>query len=194
MANNIKKLRIAFLLTPSQFAKRIGVDVTQLNRLEMSDASPPEEWIEAVSAALGVDPKIVTDASANIEEAVTKAGAPPKPQRRFCPIGARFAIQSMVAKLGGLEMALDLSEDDLARAVQNVATFAGDEAIALDGGKRLNRLSQSLQIAVLTILQSRGVDPDDHFQRALTLARDGAIGLLQAFSAIDENCSDEEIG
>ena len=82
-------------------------------------------------------------------------------------------------------MALDLSEDDLATAVRNVASFADETDDNDQPDKRLTRLSQSLQIAVLTILQSRGADPGRHLQRSMALAQDGALALLQAFSEID---------
>jgi transcriptional regulator with XRE-family HTH domain len=186
MANNMKELRLAFLLTPNEFAERLGVDRELLFRLEAIDDGLPEEWAEAVSRVLGVPTSIVTDQDADIEQAALSARFVPERKINTCRIAARFAIQAMVAKLGGMKVALSLDENDLETAVQNLINYAEDISDEDDAEQRANRLSQSLQIAVLTILQSRGVDPAPDLPQAMEIARRGALGLLQSFSRIDE--------
>ena len=112
-----------------------------------------------------------------------RAGRAPSRPVKTCPIGARFAIQAMVAKLGGLKMALNLDEDALATAVQNLISYV--EAEDADGTEeaRLNRLSLSLRIIVLTILQSRALAPDPQFPAAMEKALAGATSLLEAYSS-----------
>ncbi len=185
MSNNIEELRLAFLLTPKEFAARLGVEPDLLKRLEGLNDALPEEWAEAVSRALGVPLSAVTDPEADIDAVVVKAR--PAPERKFhiCRIAARFAIQAMVAKLGGLKTGLELDEDSLETAVQNLINYAEDTEND-DPDERFNRLSQSLQIAVLTILQSRGVDPEPDLRQSMEIAQEGALSLLQAFSRIDE--------
>lgn len=192
MANNVKELRLAFLLTPKELAARMGADVRQVERLESGDQPLTEEWVEAVSRALGVPASAIVDPSADIRAIVAGSARTPVRPARTCPVGARFAIQAMVAKLGGVKMALALNEDDLARAVQNlvnyVETTEGDDSEE----ERANRLSLSLQIIVLTILQSRGVAPDPEFLDAMAKAQTGAMSMLQAFSDMDRNGSETE--
>jgi len=193
MANNIKELRLAFLLTPKQLADRLGIEVDLLKELEKTNAPLADEWVEAMALALGVPESAVTDAATDIDAVAATASATPAPEHLVCRIGARFAIQAMVAKLGGLNIALNLSEDALAKAVQNLLAYAEESAEANDDDEQqLNRLSQSLQIAVLTILQSRGVEPGPDFLQSMSAARDGALSLMQAFSQIDQTRRDQE--
>lgn len=194
MANNIRELRVAFLLTPRQLAGLLGVGVEQYRRIEGSDETLSPEWIDAVARVLDVPASAVTDPSTDIKTVVASARPLAARQNIICRVGARFAIQAMVAKLGGMTMALDLSEDDLATAVHKLVAYveAGDNS---DNEKRqLNRLSQSLQIAVLTILQSRGVDPGPRFPQTMAIAREGALALLQSFARIDQMARDRETG
>lgn len=193
MGNNLKELRLAFLLTPSELAARIGTDALQIERLEAEDRDLSEEWVEAISRTLGVPPSSVVDPSADIRAIVARADKSAGKSVETCPIGARFAILAMVAKLGGLKMALSLDEDALATAVQNLISYVeageGDDAPE----KRFNRLSLSLQIIVLTILQSRGVLPGPQFQQSMDQALAGATSLLLAFSrngTIDPDAED----
>jgi len=193
MTNNIKDLRLAFLLTPKQLAARLGIEVDLLKQLERSQTPLADEWVEAMALAFGVPTSAVSDPATDIEAVAAAANSAPTPEQPICRIGARFAIQAMVAKLGGLNIALNLSEDALAKAVQNLLSYAeenkGDDD---DPEKRFNRLSQSLQIAVLTILQSRGVEPDPQFAQSMATARHGALSLLQSFSQIDQARRDSE--
>lgn len=186
MANNMKELRLAFLLTPKEFAERLGIDTELLSRLEKIEDGLPAEWAEAVSRVLGVPIAIVTSPDADIEQAVIGAKLAPERKTATCRIAARFAIQAMVAKLGGMKIALDLNEDALETAVQNLINYSEEETDADRPEQRLNRLSQSLQIAVLTILQSRGVDPGPDLRHSMELAQHGALALLQSFAEIDQ--------
>jgi hypothetical protein len=188
MGNNLKELRLAFLLTPKELADRMGADLAQVERLEAAGQTLSEEWIEAVARALGVPASAVVDPSADIRAIVARTGKGALRPVTTCPIAARFAIQAMVAKLGGVKMALSLTEDELGRTVQNLINYveSGEEE---EPEQRLNRLRLSLQIIVLTVLQSRGVDPGPRFADAMRRALEGAIALVQAFSELgpDEN-------
>lgn len=181
MGNNVRELRLALLLTQKELAGRMGADVKEVERLEATGDELSIEWVEAVSRALGVPRTAVTDPSADIRSIVARAAPAAVKKMRTCPIAARFAIQAMVAKLGGLKLALSLSEEDLARTVQNLVTYVESGELDTDE-QRLNRLSLSLQIIVLTVLQSRGVVPGPGFQDAMEKARKGAMSLLQEFS------------
>lgn len=193
MANNIKELRLAFLLTPKQLADRLGIEVSLLKHLEKSPSPLADEWIEAMALAFGVPNSAISEPGTDIDAVTAAAKTEATPKYQICRIGARFAIQSMVAKLGGLNIALNLSEDALAKAVQNLLAYAEEESgEECDPERQLNRLSQSLQIAVLTILQSRGVEPDPDFRQSMSIARDGALSLLQSFSQVDLARSDQE--
>jgi transcriptional regulator with XRE-family HTH domain len=185
MGNNLRDLRLAFLLTPRELAERMGTDVQQIARLEAEGRELSEEWVEAVARALGVPKSAVVDPAADIRAIVMRAGRASGRPVKTCPIGARFAIQAMVAKLGGLKMALGLDEDALATAVQNLISYV--EAEDADGTEeaRLNRLSLSLRIIVLTILQSRALAPDPQFPDAMERALAGATSLLEAYSGAD---------
>lgn len=189
MGNNLRDLRLAFLLTPRELAERMGTDAQQVARLEAEGRELSEEWVEAVARALGVPKSAVTDPATDIQAIVLRAGRVSGRRVKSCPIGARFAIQAMVAKFGGLKMALSLDEDALATAVQNLISYVeageGDDTPE----KRFNRLSLALRIIVLTILQSRAVVPDPRFPEAMETALAGATSLLEAFSSAPPDAS-----
>jgi len=183
MGNNIRRLRVAFLLTPTELANRMGADAFDIERIEKENFVLGEEWVAAVSAALGVPPEAVTDPLVNVDAVREAAQATASPVRRLCPIGARFAILALVAKFGGLKFAKRLDEDDLARAVQNVERFVSEteeDAVEL----RLNRLTLALRITVLAILQSRDAARRIPLQGDLDDALQGASMLLDRFSRI----------
>lgn len=185
MANNIKELRLAFLLTPKELAARMGTYPQQVRRLEDAGRKLDDEWIEAVAEALGVPKAAVTDPSADIR-AIVAAAQPRGAGYRTCPIAARFAVQAMTARLGGMKLALALTEDDLAAAVRNLIAYV--EAGPEDEGEaaRASRLSQALQIVVLAILQSHGASLRPRQLQAIPLADQGASSLIRWFSQIDE--------
>lgn len=188
MGNNIRDLRVEFMLTPRQLAERMGTYPQQVYRLEASRQTPSVEWVEAVCEALGVPPEAVTDPTADIKAIVRATTIKPDMRKRTCPIGARFAIQAMVARLAGLKLALSLTEDDLATAVRNLVAFV-DIDDDQDDDRRAIRLSQSLQIVVLAILQAHGTRLDPNAPQAVAIADQGATSLIQAFSAMtDAGC------
>lgn len=176
-ANNIKELRVAFLLTPSEFARRIGIYPEYVARLESGERPLSDLWIDAVVRALGVPREMVTAQGA----AIVSQGAklPETVAPILCPVGARYAILALIAKLASLKIANSLYEDDLADAVQSLVSYVGRKP-ANDGVA--NRLSQGLQITVLTILQSRAPDLPEDFQENLEAALPGALKLLEVFS------------
>ncbi|MCK5744867.1 MAG: helix-turn-helix transcriptional regulator [Oricola sp.] len=182
IANNIKELRISFLLSPGDLARRIGIYPEYIARLESGDRTLSELWIDAVARALGVPREAVTAANEDLFR-----GAHMSPEKLpkleppvLCPVGARFAVLSLIAKSAGLKSANGLSEDDLADAVLSLVTYVGRER---DRGTA-NRLSQGLQITALTILQSCLPDPPEDFQEMFARALPGALGLLEAYSGI----------
>ncbi len=185
MANNIKELRLAFLLTPKELAARMGTYPQQVRRLEDAGRKLSDEWIEAVAEALGVPKAAVTDPSADIP-AIVAAARPHAPHFRTCPIASRFAIQAMAARLGGLKMALALSEDDLATAVRNLVAYVDAGPEDEPEAARATRLSEALQLVVLAILQSHGASLDRRQLQAIALADQGASSLIRWFSKIDE--------
>lgn len=185
ITNNTKALRLALLLTPQQMAARIGVTTKRLQELEQSDCILPEEWHEALAHALGVPVSAITDPGTDIEQTAREAKQTETPQHRICRIAARYALVSMVAKLGGLDVALDLDETDLELALQNMILYAEESENPESEQDRLNRLSQSLQITALAILQSRGVEPEADLLHEMEIARDGALSLIEAFSRAD---------
>lgn len=184
MANNVRRLRVAFLLTPKQLAARIGADASDVERMEAEDFELSEEWIKAVADALGVPRNAVTDPAVDID-AVRIAASDNKSLRHdLCPIGARFAILAIVAKLGGLKLAKRLDEDDLARAVRNFIGFVEADGGA-DEDERLTRQKLALRIAVLAILQSRAVVPGPRFEDDLEEALAGGTAMIRSFSRIE---------
>lgn len=182
MANNLRELRLALLLTPRELAERIGTDAAQVERLEKPDRTLDEEWIDAIVKGLDVPRAALLDPGADIRAAVERSKKGALAPVQVCPIAARFAIQAMVAKLGGLKVSLALDEDALMTAVQNIIMYAeGDDDPHPE--ERLNRLSQALRIASLTILQSRGVVPGPQFVETMEKSLEGASRLIAAFSA-----------
>ena len=88
--------------------------------------------------------------------------------------------------------ASELSEPDLDLALQNLILYTENPPNAAETGEEtekdeLNRLSQSLQITVLAILQSRGVEPETDLLREMEIARDGALSLIETFSKTGSN-------
>lgn len=197
IANNTKELRLQLLLTPKQLADRLGVTTKRLRALEQPDKPLPEGWPEAIAHALGVPASTVTHPNPDLQKVGLESTAQAA-ERRVCRIAARFAILAMVAKLGGLSVASELSEPDLDLALQSLLLYtenppnAGspDKKTKKDGEAEkdeLNRLSQSLQITVLAILQSRGVEPETDLLREMEIARDGALSLIETFSNAGSN-------
>ena len=179
-ANNIKELRLSFLLTPGDFACRLGIYPEYIVRLESGVRPLSDLWTDAVARALGIPREMVTDPGA---AAGFRGGKLPDAVAPvLCPLGARYAILALIAKLAGLKTATSLDEDDLADAVQSLVSYVGRDA-ANEGAA--NRLSQGLQITVLTILQSRSPDLPEEFQENLGAALPGALKLLEVFSDVD---------
>jgi|GEM_PF-3008259 len=186
MANNINSLRVAFLLDTRDFAALIGIYPEYVRRLESGDRPLTELWIDAVAQALDIPAEAVTSPDANISALAKERPRPFPPHCVLCPIAARYAILSLVAKIGGLKTANSLDEDELADAVRSLLSFTEDGFAALAGGGKAasNRLSKGLQITVLTILQSRAPDLPADLEEMLERLAPGAISLLEGHSAV----------
>ncbi|MEO1135629.1 MAG: hypothetical protein AAFW68_03325 [Pseudomonadota bacterium] len=172
----------------------VGIYPDYIRRLESGDRPLTELWVDAVARALNVPATMVTDPAADIDALARKLPRPKRNYAPLCPVGARYAIVSLVAKLGGLKTAQNLDEDDLADAVQSLMAFIGasdDVGEANDGVDEksaaidLNRLSKCLQITVLIILQSRSPDLPADFEQRLERLVPGALSLLEVFSDVD---------
>ena len=183
MANNVRKLRVAFLLTPSQLAQRIRAEPEDVHRIEAPGYDLSEEWVRAVALALGVPESALTDPHVDIDGVKANA-APPKASMKICPIATRYAMIAVISKLAGSIFAAKIESDDLARAMQNFFAFIDDQP-EISEERALIRQKLALQIAVLAILQSRGFQPDDRFEARLEKAIAGAADLIRQFSAID---------
>lgn len=197
MANNIKKLRLAFLFTPREFSRLIGVYPEYLPRLEAGERALTDAWIDAVSGALGIEPEAVLDPDADIPAIVSSVPRPEVSSAAICPLSARYAILAIAAKTCGLHIAERITEDDLADAVCSLITFVeGGERGRLAGRldkKAVSRLSKGLQITALAILQSCFDDPPPDFQERLDAALPGAVSLIESFSRIDESARPPEM-
>ncbi|WP_425410689.1 helix-turn-helix domain-containing protein [Hyphococcus sp.] len=190
MSNNIQELRLAFLLSPREFARLIGVYPDYVSRLESGERPLTDLWIDAIAKALDVPRAMITDPDAKIDAKACHAHRPTITAPVLCPIAARYGVLALVAKMGGLRRAEALDEDKLADAVQNLVAYVDDRTPGLPGEHkedvRANRLLKGLQITALTILQSCEADLPEDFHRQLEIAARGAHALLEAFSNVDE--------
>ncbi len=181
--NNIKELRLAFLLTPQELAARMGTYPEQVLRLEASEEPLPAEWIESVSEALGVPSDAViarrVDYDALIGESAVQLAEP----FRLCPSTIRFALTAVVARLAGLSLALGLPEDELAIAVRNIIDFVEHDRRSDATPPDVSRLFQSLQITVVAILQARGVVLTEQDLGALRQTTQAAAAMIEIMSA-----------
>ncbi len=181
MANNINALRVAFLLDAQEFARLIGIYPDYIRRLESGDRPLTELWIDAVARTLHVGAEAVTQPGAPIDADALKA---PRSPPALCPLAARYAILSLIARLGGLRIAESLDEDEIADAVQSLVSFVEEDRLERGGGMDASRLSKGLQITVLTILQSRAPALPAGFEEMLERLAPGAVSLLEAYSAV----------
>ena len=183
MANNVRKLRVAFLLTPSQLARRIRAEPEDVHRIEAPGYQLGEEWIRAVANGLGVPEGAITEPFIDIDF-VKATAAPPKASMNICPIATKHAIVAVISKLAGSRIAAQIDDDDLARAIQNYFAFLDEEPDRQDE-RSATRPTLALRIAVLAILQSLGFRPDQQFEPKLEKAIAGATELIRQFSEID---------
>ncbi len=181
-SNNIRKLRLAFLLTPSELARLMRAEVADIERIESPGFPLADEWVRSVSRALGVDAAVVTapavDATAAKDSSKGLAGQPDT-----CPIAARYAIIAILAKFGGSKFLGKTTPDDISRLVQNFFDFVESDTAANDESK-INRRKLALQITVLAFLQSRDFAPGPSFETDLEEAISGALALMARFSKI----------
>jgi transcriptional regulator with XRE-family HTH domain len=186
MANNINALRLAFLLDAREFARLIGIYPDYMRRLESGDRPLTDLWIDAIARSLGVPADAVTNPATDFAGLAKNTPRPQREPTALCPIAARYAISSLVAKLGGLKTAQRLDEDELADAVQSLVSFIEEGRERGDGsaGLNSNRLLKGLQITALTILQSRASDLPADLEQTLERLAPGAVSLLEAYSAV----------
>lgn len=182
MANNVRKLRVALLLTPSQLAWRMRADATDVERIEAPGYELTPDWIAAVARTLGVPAAAVTDPEIDIEAiksaAAVRSEAPP-----VCPVATRYALLATVAKFAGVKFANSIDDDSIARAVQIFFEFVenNEEAASAEDP---TRQTLGLRIAVLAILQARGFDPGRRFEAELQHALEGSMAMMNRFAKI----------
>lgn len=181
--NNIKELRLAFLLTPQELAARMGTYPEQLLRLEASEDALPGEWIDSVSEALGVPPETVIAQRVDYNALLAIPSTNPADPFRLCPTTTRFALAAVLARLADLRLALDLPEDELAIAVRNIIDFVEHDRRDQATPPDVNRLFQSLQITVVAILQARGVALTEQDLEALRQTTHAATMMILAISS-----------
>ncbi|MEZ5895962.1 MAG: helix-turn-helix transcriptional regulator [Parvularculaceae bacterium] len=186
MANNIRRLRLAFLLTPRDLAARLGTDETDIFRIESPTYHLDDQWIAAAARAFCVDEHVITDEEIDLD-AIVSASFLTEPAMTvvFCPVAVRYGLLTLTAKIAGMRVARSLDDDELARAAQQMAAFVESEnPAANDNDARINRLKLALQIAVLAILQARGVRVESHFQQVLDEGVPAVAQLIEGFSRI----------
>jgi transcriptional regulator with XRE-family HTH domain len=183
MANNVRRLRVALLLTPRQLAARMGADPSDVERIEAEDFALSDDWIDAVARALRVPLGAVTAAHVDYEEIRGLAKTAAKTVRLPCPVATRFAILAIVAKFAGVKYIRRLDEDDVARAVQGAVAFVGEDR-DFDKEGDFNRLTLALRIAALAILQSRDFAPSPHFEGDLEEVLQGSAEMIRRYSRI----------
>jgi hypothetical protein len=182
MANNVRKLRVALLLTPSQLAWRMRADATDVERIEAPGYALTPDWIAAVARALGVPAAAVTDPEIDIE--AIKAGAKIRTEAPpVCPVATRYALLATIAKFTGVKFANAIDDDSIARAVQMFFEFVENNQEAASA-EDLTRQTLGLRIAVLAILQARGFDPGPRFESELQQALEGSMAMMNRFAKI----------
>ncbi len=183
MANNVRRLRVALLLTPRQLAARMGADPSDVERIEAENFALSDDWIDAVARALRIPRGVVTAAHVDYDEIREFSKAAAKTVRLPCPVATRFAILAIVAKFAGIKFIRQLDEDDVARAVQGAVAFVGEDR-DFDREDDFNRLTLALRIAALAILQSRDFVPGPRFEGDLEEILQGSAELIRRYSRI----------
>ena len=174
--NEVSAFRVALNLSPAEFAARVGIYPDYIKYLEREGRVLNEAWVDAIAGGFGVNREMVLR-PAFFEKELSSLTLPP--QKSFaCPLGVRFAILWLVAKLAGLSNTVDFSEDQLADAVLSFNQFAGDIDQAADAKYRVSRLSKGLQIAVLAIAQSIQLTERDDLEEKLLQLLPRAIALI----------------
>lgn len=183
MANNVRRLRVAMLLTPKQLAARMGADPSDVERIEAEGFALSDDWIDAVARALRIPRGVVTASHVDYDEIRSFANAAATTVRLPCPVATRFAILAIIAKFAGVKFANRLGEDDVARAVQGAIAFVGEDR-DFDREDDFSRLTLALRIAALAILQSRDFVPGPRFEDALEEVLQGSAEMIRRYSKI----------
>lgn len=188
--NDLQTTRMSLRLSREEFARRIGIYTDYIIDLETSNRTLSSVWEEAVEQGLGVKPSAIADP---LFEGRKAPGAPLPPQRRYaCPIAIRFALQTLIAYIAGVNRTREISEDQYADAVVGLNLFLADGDDEVESADaRFNRLLKGLQITALTIAQSCEIDPERAFETKMDAALAPLARLIEAFS--DLAVSDPEM-
>jgi|GEM_PF-4088664 len=187
--NNLQTTRLSLRLSRAAFARRLGIYKDYIADLEISDRKLPSVWGEAMQRGFGIEPATMDDP---LFDGVKSAAAPLPPQPAFaCPIATRFALQTAIAYIAGVNCSTEITEDQYADAVMGLNAYIADSA-GDPGGEdaRVSRLSKGLQITVLTIVQSCGIVPESGFEKTLASVLPPLARLMADCSR--ENVSDPE--
>ncbi|MEO1252066.1 MAG: helix-turn-helix domain-containing protein [Pseudomonadota bacterium] len=179
--NNLQAARISLRMSREAFARRLGIYPDYLADLEISDRTLPGVWAEALERGFDFEPVIMDDP---LFDGVQRPRGPLPPAPAFaCPIAIRFALQTLIAYIAGVNRTVSLSEDQFADAVVGLNAYYADGAEdAETTEERINRLSKGLQITVLTIVQSCEIVVESGFEKTLALALPPLAQMIEACS------------
>lgn len=182
--NNLQTTRLSLRMSREEFAQRIGIYADYIADLEISGRKLSSVWGEAVAHGLGILPETLEDP---VFDGVKAPDEPLPSLRRFaCPIATRFALQTLIAYIAGVNRTLEISEDQYADAVVGLNVFLADSADDLgDSEEWFNRLLKGLQITALTIAQSCEIDPERGFEKKMDAALPPLARLIDAFSHLN---------
>lgn len=187
--NNLQTTRLSLRLSREEFARRLGIYKDYIADLEISDRKLPSVWGEAMQRGFGIERATMDDP---LFDGVKPAEAPLPPQQEFaCPIATRFALQTAIAYIAGVNCSTEVTEDQYADAVMGLNAYVAESAGDPGGDEaRINRLSKGLQITVLTVVQSCGIVPESGFEKTLASALPPLARLIDDCSRA--NVSDPE--
>lgn len=179
--NDLQTMRMRLRLSREEFARRIGIYADYIADLEVSDRTLSSVWEEAVEQGLGVKPSTIADP---LFDRVKSSDAPLPPQRGYaCPIAIRFALQTLIAYMAGVNQTLAISEDQYADAVLGLNLFLAEGDDGLESADvRFNRLLKGLQITALAIARSCEIDPEREFEMKMDAALPPLARLIESFS------------
>ncbi len=187
--NNLQTTRLSLRMSRQEFAQRIGIYADYIADLEISDRKLSSVWGEAIANGFGVSSEALSDP---VFDGVTDAEAPLPPQRQFaCPIAVRFALQTLIAYIAGVNRTFELSEDQYADAVVGLNAFLAESADdPVDDEEQFNRLLKGLQITALTVVQSCEIVPESGFEKKMAAVLPPLARLIEACPRL--NVSDPE--
>ncbi len=179
--NNLQTIRLSLRMSREAFARRIGIYTDYIASLETSGRDLSPVWGDALAQGVGVSPDALADP---IFDSVADPDAPLPPLRKFaCPIALRFALQTLIAYIAGVDQTHRVSEDQYADAVVGLNAFLADSADdPVDEDEQFSRLLKGLQITALTVVRSCEIAPQSGFEKIMA-------GAVPPLARLIEDCS-----